>query len=423
MRRREEFVPDRRHVVLVTYGEPPRPSFPAQLRYSWRLLVGLTRTVASLPAASLPLLAVARASARVASWRRERFQSPLEPITHAQAEGLAAALAAAAPGVGWNVSVAYEFRDPLLADVLASLPPGEPVDVVPMYAVDSAFTHQLARKVLGRMHRLGGRPRSARVLPPLSTSGLAELAVAHVRAELRRRLVRCGEDTALVLVAHGTLANPSRGFETGRAATEQLAEEISRRLRAEFGAIVLGWLNQSLGGPWTQPSAERALREVVERGYRRVIYFPFGFLADNAESLLEGRRALRAEPSLEAIHLSCWNAAPELMTAIARQVIGATGPLPVESGGERRERPASHEGSSRGRARLDQLEPGEGGVIERLEGNSGIERRLMELGLVPGTPVEVVRRAPFGDPVEIRIRDVSLSLRRTETSRIHVAPR
>lgn len=76
-----------------------------------------------------------------------------------------------------------------------------------------------------------------------------------------------------------------------------------------------------------------------------------------------------------------------------------------------------------GLRRLDELEPGERGVILRLDGASALERRLMELGLVPGTAIEVVRRAPLGDPVEVRIRDVSLSLRRTETRRIHVAPR
>jgi ferrous iron transport protein A len=44
----------------------------------------------------------------------------------------------------------------------------------------------------------------------------------------------------------------------------------------------------------------------------------------------------------------------------------------------------------------------------------------MELGLVPGTLVEVVRRAPFGDPMEVRVREVHLSVRRSETARIHV---
>jgi len=70
---------------------------------------------------------------------------------------------------------------------------------------------------------------------------------------------------------------------------------------------------------------------------------------------------------------------------------------------------------------LDDLAPGEVGVIVSLDGDSMVARRLMELGLVPGTPVEVVRRAPLGDPVELRLRQVHLSIRRAEAARIHVA--
>ena len=44
----------------------------------------------------------------------------------------------------------------------------------------------------------------------------------------------------------------------------------------------------------------------------------------------------------------------------------------------------------------------------------------MELGLVPGTTVEVVRRAPLGDPVELRLRQVHLSIRRSEAAHIYV---
>jgi ferrous iron transport protein A len=69
---------------------------------------------------------------------------------------------------------------------------------------------------------------------------------------------------------------------------------------------------------------------------------------------------------------------------------------------------------------LDRLAPGERGIILRIEGDLGIARRLMELGLVPGTEVEVVRHAPLGDPVELRIRQVHLSIRRSEATRIHV---
>lgn len=70
---------------------------------------------------------------------------------------------------------------------------------------------------------------------------------------------------------------------------------------------------------------------------------------------------------------------------------------------------------------LDRLEPGESGAIAGLDGDPAIVRRLMELGLVPGTRVEVVRRAPLGDPIELRVRDVHLSIRRRDAARIHVA--
>jgi len=49
-----------------------------------------------------------------------------------------------------------------------------------------------------------------------------------------------------------------------------------------------------------------------------------------------------------------------------------------------------------------------------------MSRRLLELGLLPGTEVRVVRVAPLGDPLELRLRDYSLSVRRSEASKIGV---
>ena len=72
---------------------------------------------------------------------------------------------------------------------------------------------------------------------------------------------------------------------------------------------------------------------------------------------------------------------------------------------------------------LDQLAAGERGVISDLDCDPSIARRLMELGLVPGTDIEMIRRAPLGDPLEVRVRGVHLSLRRTEARHIHVAAR
>jgi ferrous iron transport protein A len=49
-----------------------------------------------------------------------------------------------------------------------------------------------------------------------------------------------------------------------------------------------------------------------------------------------------------------------------------------------------------------------------------VTRRLLEMGLLPGTEVEVVRVAPLGDPIELAVRGYKLSIRRAEALAIDV---
>jgi ferrous iron transport protein A len=49
--------------------------------------------------------------------------------------------------------------------------------------------------------------------------------------------------------------------------------------------------------------------------------------------------------------------------------------------------------------------------------------RLLEMGLLVGTPVELIRFAPLGDPVEIKVRGYNLTLRRHEAEQIFVRPK
>ena len=55
-----------------------------------------------------------------------------------------------------------------------------------------------------------------------------------------------------------------------------------------------------------------------------------------------------------------------------------------------------------------------------VNGSSAVARRLMEMGVVPGAPVRVIKTAPLGDPLEIRVRGYHLALRRTEAQTITV---
>lgn len=59
-------------------------------------------------------------------------------------------------------------------------------------------------------------------------------------------------------------------------------------------------------------------------------------------------------------------------------------------------------------------------TIERIEGDRSFRRRLMELGLLPGTKVELKRVAPMGDPLELLVRGCSLSIRRREANEVVV---
>jgi ferrous iron transport protein A len=59
-------------------------------------------------------------------------------------------------------------------------------------------------------------------------------------------------------------------------------------------------------------------------------------------------------------------------------------------------------------------------TVESVGGERSFRRRLMELGLVPGTRVELVGVAPLGDPVELLVRGCSLSIRRAEADSVRV---
>lgn len=55
-----------------------------------------------------------------------------------------------------------------------------------------------------------------------------------------------------------------------------------------------------------------------------------------------------------------------------------------------------------------------------INGNNAISKRLMEMGVVPGVSVRVVKSAPFGDPLEIRVRGYHLAMRKNEADAIEV---
>jgi ferrous iron transport protein A len=70
---------------------------------------------------------------------------------------------------------------------------------------------------------------------------------------------------------------------------------------------------------------------------------------------------------------------------------------------------------------LDQLRVGQRARVEAVAGQDVLLQRLLEMGLLEGEELEVIGFAPLGDPMEIRLRDYRLSLRRSEAARITVS--
>ena len=69
---------------------------------------------------------------------------------------------------------------------------------------------------------------------------------------------------------------------------------------------------------------------------------------------------------------------------------------------------------------LHDLPVGQRGIVVRVGGKGPSRRRMMDMGLVPGTEVEVVRVAPLGDPIEFTVKGYNLSLRKSEAKAIQV---
>jgi ferrous iron transport protein A len=69
---------------------------------------------------------------------------------------------------------------------------------------------------------------------------------------------------------------------------------------------------------------------------------------------------------------------------------------------------------------LSELQKGDKGKIIKIVGKGPVHRRLLDMGLVADSEVELQRVAPLGDPIEIKVKGYNLSLRKEEAASIQV---
>lgn len=69
---------------------------------------------------------------------------------------------------------------------------------------------------------------------------------------------------------------------------------------------------------------------------------------------------------------------------------------------------------------LKDLNPGQEAIVVSIGEKGPLRRRIMDMGVTPGTVIKVIKAAPLGDPIEVNIRGYELSLRKTEAEQIQV---
>jgi protoheme ferro-lyase len=145
----------------------------------------------------------------------------------------------------------------------------------------------------------------------------AESEMKQRGADLKRR-----EKRGLLLGAHGTIVSPLRNIKnTGYEDTLTLYNLLINYLSRYFERTSIAWLNHRRGGEWTSPSLQQAAEEMLASGIIDLVYFPFGFLADNEETQLTTKTILKGLGITDYTHLPCVNADSRFMQFLAEVVL------------------------------------------------------------------------------------------------------
>lgn len=317
-------------VLCLTYGEPHSNAFRPQFLYSLYILRRLTLRVAPIPRFVLPLLAARRGRIRRQMFEEKGYHSPLDAISESQAAKIKAALERHRPDIDFDVRVVMEFKWPFLPDQLREWEQNPPDDFIllPLYMAESDFTTGISRTDLAEYHR-GLQGRTNPFPPPAYVAGFGfdERLGKYCADFIVRHLEKNGwtpekcANAALVLGAHGTLVYPPEGINGGARETLYLYGLIRKHLVGRFKTVRVAWLNHALGGKWTQPAADETAAYVWEKGIRDVVYFPFGFMADNNESQNEGKDALEEFEWNGLLYLPCPNDDEEFCELLAEMTI------------------------------------------------------------------------------------------------------
>ena len=66
------------------------------------------------------------------------------------------------------------------------------------------------------------------------------------------------------------------------------------------------------------------------------------------------------------------------------------------------------------------LKPGESAVVRKLHGTGPLRRRFNDMGIVPGTSLQYIKPAPLGDPIQIKVKGMNISIRKNDAKDVEI---
>ena len=236
-----------------------------------------------------------------------------------------------------------------------------------------------------------------------------------------------------MLVREGTVARvrdiaKARGVKTGSVIP------ALRRLR-DAGLIDYRQREYVSLTPTGEEAARRVYsrHQVLSRFFRDVLHMP-PELADQDACAME--HGLSDEGMDRLVRLfeflgACPNGEPGFLEAFHRCSLAQDSPNLAahctKACHEHRHRPTDtpsqgeHDDSSlQPIKRVSELEPGQSGTVTQVRARGGVRQRLLDMGVLPDAPVEMIRVAPAGDPIWIRLEGSQLALRQSEAEAILV---
>lgn len=283
--------PRQRGVLLVNVGTPDSPDTPAVRRYlaeflSDPMVIQLPRVVRVLQRPLGRFIAWRRAARSARKYRLiwTGRGSPLRSIMEDQASALAEKL-----GRGWQVFLGMRYGRPSIREALERIAAQgiEELVVVPLYP---QFSQTTTGTVVHEVYRVL-REAALHINVSARTTWYDDAGYANAQAQLIAEYARSRglepANSVLLFSAHGLPVSYIRRGDPYGQQVAQTVRLVSERLGWPAERCALGYQSRMGPGEWLEPDLSTVLRELAEKGERRVLVCPISFAVDCLETLEE----------------------------------------------------------------------------------------------------------------------------------------